>query len=87
MPNRIIKLEIESTEKSPKRIYEFDPDAVFETNGNSYPFISFKKLTIDRQGAKKFQNLTVSPENWLEFVGFLQAVLEYAEKGEADVPF
>jgi len=83
--SNIIRLEIDSTERSPKRIYEFDPDAVFETNGKSYPFISFKKIQIDRNGGKKFQNLTVSPENWDEFVGFLGEVLQYAEDSAGDV--
>jgi hypothetical protein len=87
MPERVIRLEINSTERSPKRIYEFDPDAVFESNGNSYEYISFKKIQIDRNGGKKFQNLTVSKDNWIDFVGFLQQVLAYAEENAEDVPF
>lgn len=87
MPERVIRLEINSTEKSPKRIYEFDPDAVYESNGKSYGYISFKKIQIDRNGGKKFQNLTVSKDNWLEFVGFLQEVLQWAEESAEDIPF
>lgn len=87
MSERVIRLEIDSTEKSPKRIYEFDPEAVYETNGNSYEYISFKKIQIDRNGSKKFQNLTVSKDNWIDFVGFLQQVLAYAEGSVEDIPF
>jgi len=75
-------------------IYEFDPNATYETGGKTYNFISFKKVSTYKDKAqkeqKKYQNLTVKIAHKLEFIPWLEECLEELKSDASagdDVPF
>jgi hypothetical protein len=80
--------------------YEFEPDSVFEKDGNTYHFMSFKKIQRfkDKGGKEqsKYQNLTVKPEHADRLIEWLQECIdEFKDEGgqgedstdNKDVPF
>lgn len=67
--------------------YEFSDEESYE----GHQFISFKKVSSYKEN-KKYQNLTIKPEHWEQFVAWLSMeILESkAEPGATpkdDVPF
>ena len=48
-------------------VYEFDSEALYEPGeGKSFKYISFKKVTTQKDGTKKYQNFTVKFAQWLQ---------------------
>lgn len=71
-------------------VYEFDSEAVYETGGKSFKYISFKKVTKEKDGSRKYQNLTVKIAHQAKFSQWLQEcvdVLRGDVKPGDDVPF
>ena len=72
------KLELEEG----KIVYEFSDEEEYEGK----KFVSLKKVTTFKEGAKKYQNLTCKPAHWEKVSEWLLAVLR-SEPGSKDVPF
>ena len=72
-------------------VYEFDPEAVYEPGeGKSFKYISFKKVTSQKDGTRKYQNITVKIAHKDKFAQWLQECVD-ALRGNAkpgpDAPF
>ncbi len=58
-----------------KTVYEYENPSIFERDGKTYEFISFKKITAFKE-QKKYQNLTIRKEDQFAVFGWLRDCID-----------